>query len=257
MYKTPANTLFTGQKLVYVPECHSTNSLLAEMLQETELPEGSVLITDHQTKGRGQRGNRWESGQGENLTFSLLLRPKFLPTRDQFQLSMAVALGIASGLKHWVGNSLALKWPNDLMTDDRKLGGVLIENQSQGTQLTASIVGIGINVNQRVLPFPHACSVIQVVGSPVELNDVFARIAAGVEAKYMQLRSGAHDLIRDEYLTLLYRRGVSHPFEADGRTFTGVIDGVDDTGRLLVSDGEVQRAYSMKEIRMLIDRPNS
>jgi BirA family transcriptional regulator, biotin operon repressor / biotin---[acetyl-CoA-carboxylase] ligase len=251
LYKTPANTLFTGQKLVYVPECHSTNSLLAEMLQETELPDGSVLITDYQTQGRGQRGNRWESGRGVNLTFSLLLRPKFLATRDQFQLSMAIALGIASGLQHWVDNSVALKWPNDLMTDDRKLGGVLIENQSQGTQLTASIVGIGINVNQRVLPFPNTCSLIQVVGSPVELNDVFERIAAGVEAKYMQLRSGAHDLLREEYLSLLYRRGVPQLFEAGGRSFTGVITGVDDAGRLLVREGEVERAYSMKEIRML------
>jgi BirA family biotin operon repressor/biotin-[acetyl-CoA-carboxylase] ligase len=253
LYKTPANTLFTGQKLVYVPECHSTNSLLAEMLQETELPEGSVLITDRQTQGRGQRGNLWESGRGENLTFSLLLRPKFLATRDQFQLSMAVALGIASGLKHWVGNSIALKWPNDLITDDRKLGGVLIENQSQGTQLTASIVGIGINVNQRVLPFPHACSLIQVLGGSVELNDVFARIAAGIEAKYMQLRSGARDLLREEYLSLLYRKGVPQIFEANGRLFTGSISGVDVTGRLIVLEGETGRAYSMKEIRMVVD----
>jgi BirA family biotin operon repressor/biotin-[acetyl-CoA-carboxylase] ligase len=251
LYKIPANTLFTGQKLVYVPECQSTNSSLAEMVEHAELPEGSVLITDHQTQGRGQRGNSWESSRGENLTFSLLLRPKFLATRDQFQLSMAVALGIASGLQHWVGDSAALKWPNDIMTDDRKLGGVLIENQSQGTQLTASIVGIGVNVNQRVLSFPNACSLIQVVGSPVELNDVFARIAAGVEAKYMQLRTGAHDLLREEYLALLYQRGLPKRFETAGRLFTGVISGVDEAGRLLVREGEMQRAYSMKEIRMV------
>ncbi len=221
------------------------------MLQQGDLPEGTVLITDHQTQGRGQRGNRWESGRGENLTFSLLLRPKFLAMRNQFQLSMAVALGIASALQRWVGNSVQLKWPNDLMTDDRKLGGVLIENQSQGTQLTTSIVGIGINVNQRVLPFAHACSLIQVLGSPVELNDVFVRIASGVEAKYMQLRSGAHDLLGEEYLSLLYRKGVPQLFEAGGRSFTGVISGVDETGRLLVLEGETEQAYSMKEIMMV------
>ena len=131
MYKIPAKTLFMGQKLIYVPECHSTNSSLSDLINHADLPEGLVLITDNQTKGRGQRGNNWDSLPGENLTFSILLKPKFLATRDQFQLNMAIAIGIADGVRQLMSQQVSLKWPNDIMIDGKKVGGILIENQSQ------------------------------------------------------------------------------------------------------------------------------
>ena len=122
-----------GQKLIYVPECHSTNSLLNELNDHQELPEGTVLVTDHQTAGRGQRGNVWEAAQGMNLTFSILLRPKFLEAKDQFRLNMAVSLAIANSLQSCLSQGIKLKWPNDILVDGKKIGGVLIESQLQGS----------------------------------------------------------------------------------------------------------------------------
>lgn len=249
MYKIPAKTLFTGQKLIYVPECHSTNSSLAELLDRTDLPEGTVLITDHQTHGRGQRGNTWLSGQGENLTFSILLRPKFLEVRDQFRLSMAVALGIAEGLAVFVPSGLAVKWPNDILIEGKKVCGILIENQSQGTQLSVSIVGIGINVNQREQPVPTAGSLVQWVGSTLDLDAVFQQLVIAIEARYLQLRTGGHAVIQGDYHRQLYRIGVPQSFEADGVAFDGVIVGVDELGRLKVQVGEEKRRYGLKEVK--------
>lgn len=249
MYKIPAKTLFTGQKLIYVPECHSTNSSLAELLGAADLPEGTVFITDHQTAGRGQRGSRWESGKGENLTFSLLLKPRFLAVRDQFALSMAVALGIAEGLTTFVSQGLSVKWPNDLMWLDQKIGGILIENQSQGSQLTTSIAGIGINVNQRQFASAGAGSLILASGHALDLDEVFQQILGAIEARYLQLRSGGHAVIQHDYHQHLYRLGVPQLFESEGKTFTGVIQGVDEWGRLRIRVGDDERSYDLKEVK--------
>lgn len=217
----------------------------------TDLPEGTVLITDHQTQGRGQRGNTWDSGQGLNLTFSLLLRPRFLAVRDQFQLSMAVALGIAEGLGEQVPSGITLKWPNDIMSEGKKVGGVLIENQSQGPQLSVAIVGIGINVNQRELPHPGAGSLIQVLGRETPLQEILHTLLTAIEARYLQLRSGAHAIIQNDYHARLHRVGVPQTFEAEGKSFTGIIRGVDESGRLRVQEGDEERVFALKEIRMV------
>lgn len=213
------------------------------------MPEGTVLITDHQTRGRGQRGNTWESGKGENLTFSILLRPRFLAVRDQFRLSMTVALGIAEGLAEVVSGRIMLKWPNDILMEGKKVGGILIENQSHGAQLSVAIVGIGINVNAHKLPHPGAGALIQAVGHESGLNDVFQLLAGAIEARYLQLRSGGHAVIERDYLGQLYRLGVPQDFEADGAVFMGTIMGIDDLGRIRIRVGEEERRYSLKEVK--------
>ena len=251
MYKIPANTLFMGQKLIYVPECHSTNSSLAELINHADLPEGLVLLTDHQTKGRGQRGNSWESGQGENLTFSLLLLPRFLATKDQFQLNMAIALGIAAGLHALVSRTISLKWPNDILIDYKKVAGILIENQSQGSALSASIIGIGVNVNQSRFSYPQTGSLIQFVGAALSLEDVFENLISSLEASYLQLRSGNIEAIRADYLKSLYKYNQLQSFESNGDRFVGRITDVDEFGRLCVNVDASIRKFSLKEIRMV------
>lgn len=240
-----------GQKLIYVPECHSTNSSLSEFTNQAELPEGTLLITDHQTKGRGQRGNTWESRKGENLTLSLLLRPTFLETKDQFQLSMAIALGVALFLKEIVFQTISLKWPNDVLIDGKKVGGILIENQSQGSHLSSTIIGIGLNVNQVGFAFPNGASLKELTGTTYILNDLVGKLMRSLESTYVNLRNGNGREIRDRYVKSLYQLNTSRPFEANGETFVGTITDVDEFGRLCVQAGAETRKFSMKEIRML------
>lgn len=241
-----------GQKLIYVPECHSTNSALTDLVDHADLPEGTSFVTSHQTRGRGQRGNRWESGQGENLTFSVLLRPRFLAAMDQFRLNMAVTLGIVDALEAIVPEDLAVKWPNDILVGSRKIGGVLIENQSQGQQLSVSVIGIGLNVNQPEMTVPGAASLIQVAGGELDLNDLYQRLLIHLEARYIDLRAGGFELLHARYLERLYRyRQVQH-FESDGRLFLGTIIDVDESGRLCVRVNDDVKKYTLKEIRMVL-----
>ncbi len=251
MYKVPANTLFMGQKLIYVPECHSTNSSLAELIAHGDLPEGLVLLTDHQTKGMGQRGNSWESGQGMNLTLSVLLKPKFLAIKDQFQLNMAIAIGIAAGLKRLVSRTISLKWPNDIFIDDKKVGGILIQNQSQGGSLAMSIVGIGVNINQLEFTAPQATSLIEVTGKSMPLDDVFQHLISALEATYLELRAGHIESIRGRYIQSMYRYGQLQSFESEGQRFVGMITDVDEFGRLCIKIDSSIRKFSLKEIKML------
>ena len=126
---------------------HSTNDTATELVRKGNLVEGTVVITDDQTAGRGQRGTRWVTSPGENLTFSLVLRPAFLAASEQFLLSQAIALGVLRFVSDFA-NQAQIKWPNDLFVNQMKLGGILIENAWQGSRMSHAIVGIGLNINQ-------------------------------------------------------------------------------------------------------------
>ncbi len=251
MYKIPARTLFMGQKLIYVPECHSTNSLLSDLNDRQELPEGTVLITNHQTAGRGQRGNAWEAMPGLNLTFSILLRPDFLEPKDQFRLSMAVSISIAQSLGTFIHDEIKLKWPNDILVNGKKMGGVLIESQLQSGSHACSIVGLGINVNQSQFSFPGAASMNMATGLTYDLNELLQRLLEVLEGEYLMLRNGGIRALKQRYLDYLFRFKEPHQFESDGENFIGTIHDVDEYGRLcMISDGKT-RSFSFKEVKFL------
>jgi len=239
-----------GQKLIYVPECHSTNSLLNDLNDSSRLPEGTVLITDRQTAGRGQRGNTWDTAPGKNLTFSVLLCPSFLNVQDQFRLNMAVSLAIIGSLRFFVPE-IKLKWPNDIFVDERKIGGILIENQIQGTFLSNSIVGIGLNINQEEFSLATATSIYRISGQLTDLNMMFQRLIESLEGEYLDLRTGRAAQLKSRYLKSLYKFNEAHRFESSGENFTGSIFDVDDSGRLCVETIGGSRVFSFKEVKFL------
>ena len=260
MYKIYPKTLFTGQIIHYLPSCQSTNDEAAEQITDGQAAEGVVVITDHQTAGRGQRGNQWEAEPGTNLTFSLVLRPSFLPAAEQFWLNMAVSLGITDALEPLAGPlqagpPLRLKWPNDLYVGNQKLGGILIENTLQGYTLAWSVIGIGLNVNQTQFAYPTATSLQTQFPLPegYDLPGVLTAILEGIERRYLQLRSGNRDLIRTSYLQRLFRYQEEHLFRAEGNVFRGTIIGVDATGRLAIQVGNEVRYFGFKEIEFILD----
>lgn len=249
MYKIPANTLFTGQKLVYVPECHSTNAEALTLLQNTpQVAEGTVIITDNQTAGRGQRGNTWESEAGKNLTFSLILKPTFLHPKDQFKLSMAVSLGLYDYLTSQV-TDVKIKWPNDMMLGNQKTCGMLIENQISGQHIQSSIVGIGLNVNQQSFSLPTPTSVAIKKGHEFVLNEVLAELLQWIEGRYLQLRANID--LKDDYVNALYAKGERRNFKSGEEVFEGIITGIDHVGLLEVEVGNGKRYFDLKQIQIL------
>jgi BirA family transcriptional regulator, biotin operon repressor / biotin---[acetyl-CoA-carboxylase] ligase len=232
-----------------MPECHSTNAEALKLLEVTpKVSEGMLIITDNQTAGRGQRGNTWESEPGKNLTFSIIFKPAFIHPKDQFRLNMAVSLGLYDYLTSQLSD-VRIKWPNDMMIGNRKTCGILIENQINGQQLVSSVVGIGLNVNQRHFEWPSATSIAQQKGHDYGLNETLAELLQWIEARYLQLR--AHIDIKPEYTDVLYGKGETKSFKSGNEVFDGVITGVDDVGLLEVDIKKGKRYFDLKQIQMM------
>jgi BirA family biotin operon repressor/biotin-[acetyl-CoA-carboxylase] ligase len=248
VYKILANTLFFGKNVVFVPECHSTNTLLLELSQKTNPPEGTIVITNSQTRGRGQRGNGWEAEPGKNLTFSLLLKPHFMLAQQQFDLTIAISLGVFDFLSARIPERVKIKWPNDLLIGEKKITGILIENGLAGEQIQQSIVGIGLNVNQFSFSKDTATSLKLETGLDFDNNDELNSLVEKLEGRYLQLRAGKRLELLAIYLKNLYRVGEKHSFLANGQKLQGRIEGIDESGRLKIHTNGIDRFFGLKEI---------
>lgn len=246
------NTLFMGQQLFFLPVCESTNSEAQQLLLKNKATEGCVVLTDEQTRGRGQRGNSWEAAPGKNITLSVILSPVFLAVRHQFYLNMAVSLAVLDLLREQGLEHAQVKWPNDLYYEDRKLGGILIENTVTSQSLQHSIVGIGLNVNQLHFGIDTATSLAAVVGTQLDVKRLVARLLELLEKRYLELRSGKVDKLKYEYLQALYRYQESHAYQVGQEKVQGRIVGVDEDGRLALEvEGEL-RYFAFKEVAYII-----
>lgn len=260
MYKIPAGTLFLGKNLLILPECPSTNTFAAELSQAGQAPEGTVVITHHQTAGRGQRGNTWQSGKGLNLTFSLVLNPVFLMASRQFQLNKAIALAVRDAIQPYTEEPARVKWPNDILIGNKKVCGILIENVLTGDKLSRSIVGIGLNVNQTDFDVATASSVSVHSGKPIDLAKLFEEVLQFLEWRYLKLRRQETGDRRQEagerrqetdadYLSVLYWINERHKFLVKEDEVEATIRNVDDAGRLIVEIDGTTKAFDLKEIR--------
>lgn len=269
-----SNTLFVGKVCYAFAELPSTNDCAANLVAQsdqgssisevlkgaakTKPPEGTVVRAANQTAGRGQLGSRWHSLPGENLLLSVILYPTWLEVQAQFYLSMAVALGLRDVVRSLGHSSLgySIKWPNDLYVFDRKIAGILIQNNLSGAHLQSSIVGIGLNVNQLEFPadLPNATSLALTLGQPLYLDQVSELLFECLERRYLQLKAGHRAEIKAEYEAQLWRRGLNSRFvrNADGVEIEGVILGVTERGLLRVGIGEGVEEFELKALRFLV-----
>lgn len=250
MYKIPANSLFMGKDLVFMPECHSTNSVALERCQQLPPPaDGTIIITGHQLAGRGQRGNVWVANAGENLTFSVIVKPTFLMIADQFMLNVCTALAVADFLGRAGCAEVSVKWPNDVYVGNRKAAGILIECQIRGNQLVWAVIGIGLNINQKHFYVSTATSLSLESGKVYSLDDCFQSLVSLLEGRYIQLRQGATASLMKDYLGRMYWMNELHEFESErlGR-FEGSISGIDRHGRLRMSIDGADAYFGVKEV---------
>ena len=183
-------------RIIHVEETLSTNSLLREWLNKEALPTYSVIVADFQTAGRGQLDNVWESEKGKNLTFSLVLYPEALPAKQQFVISQIAALSVKETLDAYT-EGISIKWPNDVYWQDKKICGMLIENDLSGHDLFRSIIGIGINLNQMVFrgDAPNPVSLWQIIKQKVDKEVVLRQFLSHIEAYNHALLAGEMALI--------------------------------------------------------------
>ena len=241
--------------IIRLSETESTNSYAIDMLSKARPDEGCVIIADYQTRGKGTDTNTWESEKGENLTFSLILYPKF-DAGQQFILNKAISLGISDFLRTKLPQSeISVKWPNDIYIGDKKACGILIQNSVIGNHLDYVIVGIGLNVNQMLFTgnAPNPVSIKMVTGINYDLNELLPELLQCIFEKYAQVRPETTRKIETEYHKALYRLMEWHEYNYKGAKIQARITGTTDYGQLVLETetGQVITC-DMKEVKFFI-----
>jgi len=250
LYKKIPKTHFVGQTIKVLTSCRSTNSVVAEKLQLGQLKNGEVVITDDQTGGRGQRGNIWESERGKNLTFSLGVFDLELPIQEQFRLHFVTALALVKTINE---NTLArafIKWPNDIFISDKKVAGILIENNIRKNEIYSSVIGVGLNINQLNFQTVHASSLALETNQTHFLDEVLCSFLENFE----------HYLFRKEdkvgleklYLENMFRLNMVSQFEDLNESFEGMIKGLTPAGMLLIEKYGELVTYDFKEVKFIL-----
>ncbi len=247
------NTLFVGKVVHHFDQLPSTNDHAWHLLEQGRPPEGTAVRTDYQTAGKGQRGNVWEVLPGLNLTLSVIFYPHFLSAARPFLLSQMTALAVRDTvvlhLPPHVG--VHVKWPNDVLLAGKKVAGILIRNMLSSSKIQASVVGIGLNVNQLDFP-PHlarATSLAAATGHDLDLDELCHDLYRQLEQRYLQLKSGQEARIRRDYLSALYGYQERRRFRTpEGEVFDGLIAGVRENGRLIIDTPMGRRYFDLKEV---------
>lgn len=227
---------------------------MKELLRENLLSDFTVVLAEQQTSGRGQMGASWFSKQGQSLTFSVFKDFKGLAAEYHFVISMAVSTAIYDALNNLNIPNLSVKWPNDIMSAKKKIGGILIENVLKGSNVQYSIIGIGLNVNVIYFPdLPQASSMNLESGREFILDEVLLEVLNSLSKSLENL--SVADFVEKKKLfeDRLFRKDVISVFEDQkGFRFNGIIKGVSDLGELLVeTENEKIQNYQLKEIKLI------
>lgn len=250
-------------KVIHIDETDSTNRWLRAYMQAPRplVPEGSypesgeqavVVVAEYQTAGKGCGENSWESERGKNLTFSVLLHPTEISANCQFRISEAVSVALCETIERFGVQKTSIKWPNDIYVGDRKICGILIENMLWGRIIDESIVGIGLNVNQKAFlsDAPNPVSIIQLTGKETD-REALLQAFLKVLSEAMELEPEA---LAGAYRSRLYRKEGMYPFRDSKGAFEAKVLDVLDDGRLVLLDAEGKaRIYSFKEVAFIIE----
>ena len=244
--------MIIGSKKIHLSEVNSTNEYLYALYENGEVEEGTVVYAGFQTNGKGMGENTWFSDRDTNLLFSIIIYPTFIEPSNVFVISKIVSLGICDFLQTIIGNEISIKWPNDILVSDCKIAGILIKNDFEVLKMKASIIGVGLNINQQSFPekIHKPVSLYQLTGNQYDTNSCLDELLLRIVDRYKQLIEGTDAIITDNYADRLYLAGVDHEYTLpNGNKFNGMIIGVDEDGRLLIQkqDSEIL-TFNFKEV---------
>lgn len=240
--------------IIKLDAINSTNDYLKGLLQQQFVENFTIVTAENQTNGRGQMGSEWSVEGGKNLTFSVLVKDLLLEINQIFHLNVAVAVSIIEALSFLEIKELAIKWPNDILAEGKKIGGILIENSIKSDGEIFSIIGIGLNVNQRNFEnLPKASSLSALIHRDLDKNAVLVSIIECLNRNISLILNKNTNSLWDKYHSCLYKKEIPMPFEnLQGNKFMGIIKGVDKSGKLQVMlEDDSVKPYEIKEIKML------
>lgn len=241
--------------LVKLDAINSTNSYLKELSKAISTRNWTVVSTDFQSSGRGQRHTNWESVRGKNLIFSVLIKFENFKVKNQFYLNCAIALGIYHVLTNYKLPQLKVKWPNDIMSDNKKLGGILIENILRNDSIYQTVVGIGINVNQHEFPLQlvKAISMQQILKKKMDRDSLLIKIVESLKIQIELLEKEKFETLFENYLEVLFKKNIPSMFvNKNNQKFLGKIIGVTSDGKLKIEkENQVIQEFKFKEIKFI------
>jgi BirA family biotin operon repressor/biotin-[acetyl-CoA-carboxylase] ligase len=243
-----------GEKVISLTNISSTNIFAAKLIETASPAEGTVVMAEYQNKGRGQRDAIWESDAGKNMLCSIILYPTFLAVTDQFILNQIVSLAVADVVEKLAGAKPHIKWPNDILVYEKKIAGILIENNIRGNTFSSCIAGIGLNVNQLVFRNTNyaAVSISSLTGKTYTNQECSELLFSRLDYYYNLLKLNEGHNIVEAYMNRLFRLNESAMYEINGKPVNAIIRGVKPEGDLILqmSDGQT-RYIRTREVKYL------
>jgi len=240
--------------IIKLDAINSTNDYLKGLLHQQFVENFTVVTAENQTNGRGQMGSEWKIESGKNLTFSILIKDLLLDINQIFHLNVAVAVSIIESLAALEIKNYAIKWPNDILAEGKKIGGILIENSIKSNGEIISIIGIGLNVNQKQFEnLPKASSLSVLKNKDFDKEMIMISIVENLKRNISLIMNKNASDIWEKYHANLYKKGIPMPFETkDGHQFMGIIQGVNTTGKLeVILENEEVKTFDIKEVKLL------
>ncbi|CAN5461122.1 biotin--[acetyl-CoA-carboxylase] ligase [soil metagenome] len=241
--------------LITLPSVDSTNNYAQQLLESGLAPESTVILALEQTSGRGQRGRSWESEPVMGLYFSLILRPPATHAHRQFMLNKGIAVGVADYIAEQTDEDVHIKWPNDILINGKKVAGLLIENTLRGSQLSAVIVGVGVNLNQSSFSseFGTEATSLKIVSgkkyAPVEEASSLYR---KIWNQYQQFLAGEDERIDAQYMHLMYKRDEIAEFVQGEQIFEAIFKKVDQEGAAVLEKDGLMITVTHPQVRFLM-----
>lgn len=240
--------------IVKLDAIDSTNSYLRKLSAKERVADYTTVIAKKQTEGRGQMGTVWSSEMSKNLTFSVFKDMSKLHLEHSFYVSIVTSLALLKTLQFFSISRLSVKWPNDILSEDKKICGILIENVIKQNNINASVIGIGLNVNQTKFEnLPKASSLKMISGKVFDLDEMVHVILKNLKYYFLLLKKGQYDVLKKDYETYLFRKNKPSTFkDEEGMVFSGFIKGVTESGNLQVLlEDDIVKEFNLKTITLL------
>ena len=241
-------------RIIKLNAIDSTNTYLKRLSVTTGAEDGLAVVAKFQTNGRGQMGTVWDSQDAKNLTFSVFKDVSFVNIAQHFYISMAVSLAVYEALNSLGIKKIKVKWPNDILSENKKIAGILIENVIKLNVITGSVIGIGLNVNQTDFSdLPSATSLLLLSGQVYDLDEVLDTVLRQIDIHFKNLKNMQFIMLKSRYESHLFRKNKPSTFkDAEGSVFLGYIVGISDFGNLLVRvEDDIIKSFDFKEVVLM------
>ncbi len=242
--------MISENSIIWLEKTDSTNKFVKTLINNNAIKNGTIIAAKEQTNGKGQQNNIWQTEPNHNLTFSLYLEFN-IKAIHQFYISKIIALSIHEFISKKV-NNVTIKWPNDIYIDNKKVAGILIENTIQGENITKSIIGVGININQINFDksIPNPISLKSITKKTYNLKNVLIEISHLINSKLMLINN--FNTIDNLYNKLLYKLNTESSFTYNNNIFIGKILGTEQDGRIKIKTQNLIKRFGFHEIKYIL-----